>query len=257
MTTQLPDTFTISTTITAAGCNAQMQMPPSALVEMLINAATAHANALDIGYSRLVRSGMAWVLSRLAYQVERMPELDDKISITTWVESFNRHFSQRNFIICANDTNIGYARTVWAAIDINARRPADLSVIVDSVPCRGDIDCPIAPPAKVRPITQPDATGHYTVEVSDTDSNRHLTTARYVQLAINTGTLDYYDTHFISRLDCTFNHECRYKEMLTILSSNTTADITDVCFFSPAVQTPAAGIRLTATKKVAHSNINT
>ena len=65
--------LTITRELTAAGCNAQMELPLQSLVREIIDAATEHANSLGFGYARLIEDGNAWVLSRLSIEMSRFP----------------------------------------------------------------------------------------------------------------------------------------------------------------------------------------
>lgn len=48
-------------------------------------------------------------------------------SIQTWVENVYRLFTDRNFAILDHEGNaVGYARSVWAMISMETRKPADL-----------------------------------------------------------------------------------------------------------------------------------
>lgn len=109
--------YTVSHSLTAAQCNAQRELAPAQLVQQLIEAATCHADSLDFGFRRLQSLGILWVLSRISFKMDRYPQVFETYSITTWVESFNRHFSERNYMISGADGQpIGYAHTVWMAI---------------------------------------------------------------------------------------------------------------------------------------------
>lgn len=236
--------YTTTFNLTAAGCNAQMQLPLQSLVRDIIDTATLHANSLGFGYSRLIQDGNAWVLSRIALQMTRFPKVGESYSLTTWIESFNRHFSERNFEITdAAGTTIGYARTIWVAIDIASRRPADLTALTALSGSVSQRPCPIPRQGKIRMPEQFPVIEPYTVCVSDIDSNRHLTTARYVELVVNTLSLDTYDHNSISSFEISFMHECRFGEILTV--SSLYADNTLTALISDAQGTPCCNAKIT------------
>ena len=111
-------------------CNSEQEMPLWLLVNRIIEVATLHADSLGIGYRRLSRDNQAWVLSRMAIEMERYPKAGENYTLATWIESFNRHFSERNIEILDGDgTAIGYARTIWSVIDTNARTSCDISAL--------------------------------------------------------------------------------------------------------------------------------
>ncbi len=205
--------------ITAAQCNAQRELSAPALVQHIIECATEHADILGCGYSRLQSDGMAWVLSRLAFSMRRYPGIFEKFTISTWIESFNRHFSQRNFdIITPAGEVLGYARSIWVAIDLASRRPASLdaiSAIAATVDAR---PCPIDPPAKLRIIPDPSQQRSYRFRVSDIDFNRHVNSVRYVELMLNSLSLADFDASFISRFDIDYKLEAHFGDDAVVSS---------------------------------------
>ena len=81
--------------LTPGECNAQSEMPLWLLVEQIIEVGTLHANSWGVGYARLIEQNRGWVLSRLAVEMKRYPSVNEHYTLTTWVESYNRRFSER------------------------------------------------------------------------------------------------------------------------------------------------------------------
>ena len=204
--TELPLTYTTEPRpLSAALCDATGHLSMASLETRLIVAATRHADLLGVGYRELAAKGLAWVLSRMSIEMTAMPGILDVFSITTWVESFNRHLSYRNFAIHGADGSpIGFARSLWACIDINLRRTSELG----SVPgCETALECPIAPIQRVS-APGPDAEvlpAGFTY--SDLDFNRHVNSARYLERIADALGLDWHDSHRITRLDIAYLHE--------------------------------------------------
>ena len=93
----------------------------------LLNCAGFHATERGFGIATLNEDNYTWVLSRLAIELDEMPYQYEDFSIQTWVENVYRLFTDRNFAIINKDgKKIGYARSVWAMISLNTRKPADL-----------------------------------------------------------------------------------------------------------------------------------
>ena len=119
----------------------------------LLNCAGFHASDRGFGIATLNEDNYTWVLSRLAVELDEMPYQYEDFSIQTWVENVYRLFTDRNFaIIDKEGKKIGYARSVWAMISMNTRKPADLLAlhsgsIVDYV-C--DEPCPIEKPSRIK-----------------------------------------------------------------------------------------------------------
>jgi acyl-ACP thioesterase len=219
--------YTHSYYLTAARCNAQSELSVAKLAQQVIETATTHANNLGVGYERLIRDGYAWVLSRLTFEMARYPHMHEHYTLTTWIEGFNRHFSERNFVVTSESgETLGHVRSVWVAIDIASRRPANLDGITNLADSISSRKCPIAPQSKLHPVSSPSTTCRYIFDASDIDFNRHVNTVRYIELMTNSMPLQTYDSHYISRFEIAFSHEAHYGEEAAIKAAHTT-DSTD------------------------------
>lgn len=208
--------FTIDCFLSAAECNAQQEMSLPLLVQRLIDVSTAHANATGIGYDRLLQFNSTWVLSRLTVEMERLPSVNENYSLTTWIETLNRHFSERNVEIRDNRGKaIGYARLVWVAIDIDSRRPADLSPLLDSVETSAK-DCPIARQTRLTPIGDPDDISMYRFRFSDIDFNRHVNSTRYIQLILDCLSLEFFDKRRVAGFEIAYHNEACYGDIAEV-----------------------------------------
>lgn len=223
---------TKSVYLTAALCNAQLEMPMPVLTQMVIDIATEHANILNIGYARLVTSGAAWVLSRITVDMNRFPHYNESFSITTWIISLNRFYSERAIRFDDEKGNVlGYVRTTWVAIDIKERRPVNLvKLFPEGVPMP-DIEMPLAAQGRIPKVEADAGARSHTFLTSDIDCNRHVNTNRYVEQIINCFDLDYYDAHRIAFFDISFHAEALYGEKVnishTIENENAVIEITD------------------------------
>lgn len=200
--------------LTAAEVNAQEEMPLSRLVTLIIDTATGHANSLGFGYAHMMEINTSWVLSRLSVDIKSMPGVNRAYRLITWVSSVNRIYSERLFELkdAATDETLAWAHTTWMAIDMDSRRPTDLSrhqALVDIVTERefgGDKG------GKLLPVGA-EASGYtYIFKVSDIDVNRHVTTRRYIDLITDLWPLDKYAESRVSRFEIAFKHEARYAE---------------------------------------------
>lgn len=205
--------------LTAAEVNAQREMPLSRLVTTVIDVATAHANILGIGFDRMIREGISWVLSRLTIELEAMPAVNRNYRMTTWIENANRLFSDRNFELADAATGEVLARisSTWMAVDMATRRPGDLTPIWQGRDIIDGSPINVSKAAKLLPL-QPESGERslsYRFAVSDIDVNRHVTTRRYIDLITDLWPLSHYDSHRISRFEVAFKHEARYDETAT------------------------------------------
>ena len=98
----------------------------------MLNAAGNHSQKRGWGIGALNETRHTWVLSRLSIEMMEMPRNYQHCQVRTWVESVLKLFTTRNFAIeDAEGRPMGYARSVWAMIDMETRRPCDLLSLYD------------------------------------------------------------------------------------------------------------------------------
>ena len=194
--------------LTAAECDAQRGMSLPLLVERVIETATEHANSLHIGFDDLERHHIGWVLSRLSVEIDRWPAVNTSYGLTTWIVDLRRLYSTRAHEITDGEGNvIGRVRTIWAAIDTELRTAADLSVLdSEAFVCPGR-ECELPQVRRLAALGDDAESFKYCFRYSDIDINRHVTSRRYVELALNCCPMEWYDANRIIRFDINFHHE--------------------------------------------------
>lgn len=236
------DVLTRTFFLSAGEVNAEGEMSLTLLCSKLIDIATAHANALGIGNPVMAGSGLGWVLSRLTVELAETPRVNTTYSISTWIESWNRHFSERVFSISDPESGrvYGYSRSVWLVLDMNSRENAGLSHLSLPAGAVSGVSAPIERQAKHAVIAAPgeDMSPRqlraaaepviHSFKYCDVDFYRHVNTIRYVALLLNQYPLDYHDRYRVKRMELSFLHEAVCGEPLELLTahSETEGDIT-------------------------------
>lgn len=204
--------------LTPAECNPEGRMPLTLLINRLIEVATLHANDIGIGYATLSTHGHTWVLSRVAVDVSYYPKVNETYIVRTWVSGVSRLFSERDFEICdSSGAPIGYARTVWAALDVEKRCVADISYLAEAsrfIP--SEKDCPVEKPSRPMPVGEEHKKATYRFKYSDIDFNRHVNSSRYIELLLNQWPLEYHDTYRLSRFEIAYIHEAYFGEEVEV-----------------------------------------
>ncbi len=184
----------------------------------LLNCAGFHAEERGFGMAEINESNYTWVLSRLAVELEEMPRQYEEFSIDTWVENVYRLFTDRNFSVYGKDGKVyGYARSVWAMINMNTRKPADLLTlhgghIVDYI--LKDKPCPINKPDRIK------VGGQMPVRTIDTyyndiDINGHVNSIKYMEHVLDLFPKDWYAEHAIRRFEMAYVAESYFGDTLS------------------------------------------
>lgn len=206
--------------LTAGECNACGELPVALAVERMIEVATFHANILGIGYAHLHPLGVGWVLSRIGFELQKTPVINDHFIIATWIESWNRLYSERCYRFSDAQGNVfGWGRSIWAIIDINTRQVAEMSRMED---CRideciaGPLENPMARMRNHRPVPEVTEQKSFEVCFSDLDFNRHVNSARYIEHILNMWKLSHFDKYRIDRFEISYRHECLEGQIIDI-----------------------------------------
>ena len=158
------------------------------LGNQILRCAGMHAGARGFGFDDMIRSNHVWVLARLVIEMDRMPATGEDYAIETWVTRVYRQFTDRLFSIQApgQDKPFGHAFSTWALIDLDTRRPRDLSTLPE-----GDIgeyiceeQVPIAEPGRIV-VKAKEPIHTITAAYSDLDINGHVNSIRYLQMAMD------------------------------------------------------------------------
>lgn len=231
--------------LTAGESDAHSLMPVTLMVERIIEIATRHANSLEVGYEQLKNAGVGWVLSRMSLVVDRFPAINEDYALNTWIESYNRHFSERGFEVVDGGGNImARGRSTWVAIDMQRRTMADLTEFErDAIPCL-DRPCPVAPAAKMGALPADAEREPLHFGYCDIDFNRHVNTVRYIAHVLNHWPLAHHDRYAVRRLDMAFNRELRYGDTAVLHTASPDGGRTSECEIARGDGSRAAAFRI-------------
>ena len=183
------------------------QLTIPALGNYLMHAATCHASARGYGYDDMAKQDMLWVLSRLIIDIEDNERLSEPIRVYTWIQGVDRILTYRCFeITTLQGETLGFARSVWAGINRDTRRP----VLLENLGLQDyivDRPCPITLDKFEIPADEPEYAVPYTVKYSDLDINGHFNSAKYMEAILDLFDIDLYRSRSIARFDIMFFSE--------------------------------------------------
>lgn len=186
----------------------------------LLNAAGKHSQKRGWGIGALNETQHTWVLSRLSIEMNEMPQQYETIQIKTWVEGVMKLFTSRNFAILRPDgTAYGYARSIWAMIDINNRKPCDLLTLYDGdilnyvVPEEENV-CPIAGHGRFR-FKEPKLVRTIDTYYSDTDINGHVNSIKYIEHILDLLPKEKFENQHLKRFEIAYKSEAYMGDKLS------------------------------------------
>lgn len=217
----------------------------SILGNHMLNAAGNHSQKRGWGIATLNESQHTWVLSRLSIEMNEMPRQYEHCEVRTWMESVKRYFTNRNFSIHrADGTPLGYARSVWAMIDLETRKPCDLLTLFD-----GDIlnyvtpedhkepysseggwkeaVCPIEGHGRFR-FRDPEHLRTIDTHYSDVDINGHVNSMKYIEHILDLFPRERFEQQQVRRIEIAYKAESYFGDRLSFYSQPVSNDETDI-----------------------------
>ena len=197
----------------------------------LLNSAGFHATERGFGIAEMNESNYTWVLSRLAVEMMDMPSEYETFSVDTWIENVYRLFTDRNFTIYGKDGKVyGYARSVWAMINLETRKPADLLALhgqelVDYI--ETDKICPIEKPGRIK-VTQQMPLRTIEVYYNDIDINGHVNSIKYIEHILDLFPKQWFAEKKVARFEMAYVAESYYGDTLSFFRDEVDEGIYDI-----------------------------
>ena len=199
----------------------------------MLNAADFHSTARGFGMKYLMTIRRSWVLSRLAIEMEEMPQMYTKFNVETWVESAMRYFTSRNFRVVGTETDefgnssehvYGYGRSIWAMIDTESRQPTDIFSIDNGAITNWivkDKECPIDKGGRVKMSDDAGLVRTIDTYYNDVDINGHINSVKYIEHVLDLWDLDWYREHQIKRFEIAYVAEAHAGDQLSFWREQT------------------------------------
>ncbi len=197
----------------------------------LLNSAGFHATERGFGIAEMNESNYTWVLSRLAVEMMDMPSEYETFSVDTWIENVYRLFTDRNFTIYGKDGKVyGYARSVWAMINLDTRKPADLLALhgqelIDYI--ETDKICPIEKPGRIK-VTQQMPLRTIEVYYNDIDINGHVNSIKYIEHILDLFPKQWFAEKKVARFEMAYVAESYYGDTLSFFRDEVDEGIYDI-----------------------------
>lgn len=203
-------TYTCSMRVSSYQCDMNSRMKPSAILEIMQEAAGEHAELLGIGRSMLLNQDLVWILTRVEVQMARYPHFGETITLETFPMPNRRWFFPRYFIFRDEDgQQIGCAGSLWALLNITERRMSRPDPVLAMMPDNSDLIAPLGLPATVAEIGGSFDTQERTPVYTDLDMNGHVNNTKYIDWCCNALGIDLLSGHELASFALNYNQEIR------------------------------------------------
>lgn len=190
---------------------------PSALMDYLQIAATAHAEQLQISRGEVIsKFHCLWLLARLWYKLRRPIYRGETLTVRTWARTVVGASIYRDFALFVGTEQVGEAVSVWVLADMETRAllRADRVQQIMDLPQQN-----LGQSRMLRRLSPPtDLTFRMerTIYYSDTDINGHMNNMRYADVACDALRLEQMDGVYPAQMQINYLRECRAGETLQV-----------------------------------------
>ncbi len=179
------------------------------ILSIFQDVAANHAEDIGVGYLTMLNKNLYWVLSRVKFDIIKMPEPNQTVIVETWPHKKGRIDFDRDMKILSEDgTVLITATSKWCVIDTVNRRLQK----AENVNYIGEIHPEINYTEKFDKITLPESEQlfmfSHRVGFCDLDHNKHMNNTNYANLisnAITNKAITHFEINFIN--ECLENDE--------------------------------------------------
>ena len=154
-----------------------------AMIDIMQDSSTFQSEDLGLGISYCREKKVFWVLNSWQVEIDRYPELCEKVTVFTFPVDFNSFVGKRCFGIRSGNDIIVRAYTVWALLDTEKFRPTPLT---QDMLERYETEESLPMGKILRKIRVPDGgmqATPMTVEAIHLDANHHVNNGKFVAIA--------------------------------------------------------------------------
>lgn len=165
-------------------CDYTDHMSMWGLSRLFQTVAEEHTTLTHICYYDLIKNQKAWVLSRMYYQLFRMPHYGTKVNLSTWSRGVDGLFDARDFQMTTPEGELlASATAYWVVIDVNTRHVARLHEIMDGYihheACATDKER--LSKLRMQPMDETCKVEQFNVKPSMLDHTGHVNNCEYVR----------------------------------------------------------------------------
>ena len=197
--------------------DANDNLSPKSILSIFQDVAARHADDIGVGVKTMIEKNLYWVLSRVKFDILKMPKPTQTVIVQTWPHEKGRIDFDRDMKILSEDGEfLIIATSKWCVIDTVARKLQR----TDNVDYIGEI-CPdknyedrfdkISVAAEDKQLSF-----IHKVKFSDLDHNGHMNNTNYATLVLNA-----VSNKIIKHFEINFINECLLDDEIVISCSQT------------------------------------
>lgn len=159
-------------------------MTPASIINYFQDCSSFHSEDVGVGINYWNQKHRAWIMCSWQLQINRFPDVNEKITIGTWPYEFKSMYGYRNFILLDQQENVAaVANSIWVLMDTEQHHPVRIQ---ESDTFAYTLEPPYPMQYCDRKISIPEswsAATPFTVTTSLLDMFHHVNNSQYIRLA--------------------------------------------------------------------------
>lgn len=206
-----PTVFSEKHRVTYYEADFTRRMTIAMMLDVIILASEDHSDELGVGAEFVRQFGVTWVVIQYDVHINRMPTVDEVITINTKSKSYNKYFAYREFTITDEQGNELMNMTgLWAAMNYKERKIASIpKETVEPFGAEKVNQVPKMPKPKKIDFDSADKQT-FTVRYTDIDSNQHVNNAHYMDWMVNVLPAEFLTNHTPTGFLLRYENEVKY-----------------------------------------------
>ena len=175
-------------TVSCYEADANHNLRPTAMLDMMQEAAGRDATGLGFGYDEMISENSAWVLSRIRICFYKNPKWRDTVNLKTWHKGANRIVYLRDFLLESPEGELlASATTSWLIINLETRRMVRNTTLAENFDNSqmGHAIEEQAGKVMLPKDLEPELVHNHKVVWSDIDTNGHVNNVKYAVWALD------------------------------------------------------------------------
>lgn len=154
------------------------------IIDYFQDCSSFQSEELGVGIDYLMEEGLIWVLSSWQIEVNRYPQMGEKMIVRTWPYGFKGFFGYRNFTMEEeNGALLAYANSIWTLLDLRKGKPTRLPAKMEEV---YQLSPQLSMECESRKVAFPEemkAREPFPVHKYHIDTNQHVNNGKYISMA--------------------------------------------------------------------------
>lgn len=185
-----PDRYQEEYTVPCFFIDCNWHLRPSSFFDIAQELAVRGSTQLGVPDSVLHERGLCWILLRNAMHFDRLPGIEEKVTLQTWHSGVRGPISTRDYrVIDSTGKTIIRATSSWALMDMEARslaKPERIFDLLSPEPQNPErVLQPDAPKIVIPHDIPQEEAGTHPVTYSDLDYNHHANNGKYPHWAMD------------------------------------------------------------------------